>query len=165
MLLSAPSAPPIPSRVRRSPSPSPRSPGSAAPPGGGCRMPRRVRPLPSTPSSSPTRKLLGSTMGKDVDPVVREVNRQLFAATAPQVRSDFFQCTRGWDVRAALPSVTVPAVVLHGEADKVIDLALAETLASVIPGARFERVPGAGHMLPLERPLLAASAVVELASR
>ncbi|MFJ6619907.1 alpha/beta fold hydrolase [Kitasatospora sp. NPDC091335] len=111
------------------------------------------------------RKLLGSTMGKGVDPVVRDVNRQLFAATVPQVRSDFFRCTRGWDVRAALASVTVPAVVLHGEADKVIDSALAETLARVIPGARFERVPHAGHMLPLERPLLAVSAVVELASR
>ncbi|MER5562525.1 alpha/beta fold hydrolase [Streptomyces sp. NPDC058961] len=111
------------------------------------------------------RKLLGSTMGKDVDPGVRDVNRQLFAATAPQVRSDFFRCTRGWDVRAALSSVTVPAVVLHGEADKVIDPALAETLASVLPGARFARVPGAGHMLPLERPLLAVSAVAELASR
>lgn len=56
-------------------------------------------------------------------------------------------------------------VVLHGEGDKVIDIALAEVLAEVIPGARFERVPDAGHMLPLERPLLAVAAAMELASR
>ncbi|WP_405786659.1 alpha/beta hydrolase [Streptomyces sp. NBC_00029] len=111
------------------------------------------------------RKLLGSTMGKEVDPVVRDVNRQLFAAAAPRVRAEFFRCTRGWDVREALRSVTVPAVVLHGEGDKVIDIALAEVLAEVIPGARFERVPDAGHMLPLERPLLAVAAAMELASR
>ncbi|MFD3544759.1 alpha/beta fold hydrolase [Streptomyces sp. NPDC058655] len=110
-------------------------------------------------------KLLGSTMGKGVDPVVLDVNRQLFAATAARVRADFFRCTRGWDVRAALGSVGVPAVVLHGEGDKVIDLALARTLAQVLPQARFEALAGAGHMLPLERPAQAVAAVSELASR
>jgi pimeloyl-ACP methyl ester carboxylesterase len=111
------------------------------------------------------RKLLGSTMGKDVDPVVRDVNRQMFAATPPRVRADFFRCTRGWDVREELKSVTVPAVVLHGTADKVVGIDLAETLAQVLPGARFERIEDAGHMLPLERPSAAVSAVAELASR
>ncbi|MEV6689039.1 alpha/beta hydrolase [Streptomyces sp. NPDC051130] len=111
------------------------------------------------------RKLLSSTMAKTVDPVLLDVNRQLFAATDPRIRAEFFRCTRGWDLRPALAGVTVPAVVLHGDADKVIDPALARTLADTLPGARFEPVPGAGHMLPLERPLLVVSAVSELASR
>ncbi|MEU6311906.1 alpha/beta hydrolase [Streptomyces sp. NPDC047014] len=111
------------------------------------------------------RRLLGSTMGRAVDPVVREVNRQMFAAAVPRVRAEFFRCTRGWDVREALKAVTVPAVVVHGDADKVIDGALARALAQVLPGARFEEAAGAGHMLPLERPLLAVGAVAELAAR
>lgn len=111
------------------------------------------------------RRLLGSTMGKVVDPEVRDVNRQMFSATLPHVRADFFRCTRGWDVREALKSVTVPAVVLHGTRDKVIGISLAEILAQVLPGARFERIEDAGHMLPLERPSAAVSAVAELASR
>ncbi|MFF1556367.1 alpha/beta fold hydrolase [Streptomyces sp. NPDC058279] len=111
------------------------------------------------------RKLLSSTMGKGVDPALSDVNRQLFAATDPRVRADFFRCTRGWDLRTELAAVTVPAVVLHGAADKVIDPALARTLADTLPGARFEPVPGAGHMLPLERPEPVVSAVSELASR
>ncbi|MDJ0382242.1 alpha/beta hydrolase [Streptomyces sp. G-G2] len=94
-----------------------------------------------------------------------DVNRQLFAATAPHVRAEFLRCTRGWDPRAALTSVTVPAVAPHGEGDKVIASALSRTLADTLPGARFEPVPGAGHMLPLERPLLAVAAVAELSSR
>ncbi|GGZ97954.1 alpha/beta hydrolase [Streptomyces subrutilus] len=110
-------------------------------------------------------RLLGSTMGKGVDPVVLDVNRQLFAGTVPRVRADFFRCTRGWDVREALASVTIPAVVVHGEGDKVIAVELARTLAGVLPRARFESVAGAGHMLPLERPLLVVAAVGELASR
>ncbi|GHB52182.1 hydrolase [Streptomyces cirratus] len=111
------------------------------------------------------RRLLSSTMAKSVDTALLDVNRQLFAATDPRIRADFFRCTRGWDLRPALAGVGVPAVVLHGEADKVIDPALARTLADSLPGARFEPVPGAGHMLPLERPLLVVSAVSELASR
>ncbi|MFE1413756.1 alpha/beta fold hydrolase [Streptomyces sp. NPDC058746] len=111
------------------------------------------------------RKLLGSTMGKKVDTVVLDVNRQMFAATLPRVRADFFRCTRGWDLRGALASVTIPAVVLHGDGDKVIDIGLAEILANTLPDARFEKIADTGHMLPLERPLLAVSAVAELASR
>ncbi|RSS83388.1 alpha/beta fold hydrolase [Streptomyces sp. WAC06614] len=111
------------------------------------------------------RKLLSSTMGKKADPWARELNRQLFAATLPRVRADYFRCTRGWDVRAPLASVRVPAVVLHGDQDKVIDVALAETLADVLPAARFEVVPDTGHMLLLERPLLVVSAVAELSAR
>ncbi|MFJ3927844.1 alpha/beta fold hydrolase [Streptomyces sp. NPDC090022] len=111
------------------------------------------------------RKLLSSTMGKSADKWSREINRQLFSATVPRVRADFFRCTRGWDVRQALASVRIPAVVLHGEGDKVIDIELAKILADVLPAARFEAVPDAGHMLPLERPLLAVSAVAELAAR
>ncbi|MCB5178555.1 alpha/beta fold hydrolase [Streptomyces antimicrobicus] len=112
------------------------------------------------------RKLLAAnTMGKRADRWARELNRQLFAATPPRIRADYFRCTRGWDVRAALASVRVPAVVLHGDQDKVIDVALAETLADVLPAARFEVVPDTGHMLPLERPLLAVSAVAELTAR
>ncbi|MGT2532868.1 alpha/beta fold hydrolase [Streptomyces nojiriensis] len=83
----------------------------------------------------------------------------------PRVRADFFRCTRGWDLRGALASVTIPAVVLHGEGDKVIDIDLAEILANALPDARFEKISDTGHMLPLERPLLAVSAVAELASR
>ncbi|MEV7594834.1 alpha/beta fold hydrolase [Streptomyces sp. NPDC090085] len=111
------------------------------------------------------RRLLGSTTGAAVDAVVRDVNRQMFAAAVPRVRAEFFRCTRGWDVRGALASVVVPAVVLHGEADKVIDVALARVMAEALPQARLETVPGAGHMLPLERPLLAVGAVAELAAR
>ncbi|MBW5481310.1 alpha/beta fold hydrolase [Streptomyces bambusae] len=112
------------------------------------------------------RKLLGAnTMSPHADRWAREINRQLFSATVPRVRADFFRCTRGWDVREALAPVRVPAVVLHGDQDKVIDIALARTLADVLPAARFETVPDTGHMLPLERPLPVVAAVAELSSR
>ncbi|MFE0702156.1 alpha/beta fold hydrolase [Streptomyces sp. NPDC058872] len=111
------------------------------------------------------RRLLSSTMSKNPDPHALEINRQLFCATAPHVRADFFRCTRGWDLRDRLASVHTPAIVLHGDRDKVIDIDLAKTLAAQLPRARFDTLPGAGHMLPLEHPEQIVDAVRELSSR
>ncbi|MER5891373.1 alpha/beta hydrolase [Streptomyces sp. NPDC001941] len=109
------------------------------------------------------RKLLGQMVGKGIDPQLREVNRQLFAAASPQVRADAFRSSRGMDLREAIASVHVRAVVLAGAADKVIAPALGRVVAEALPKARFEELPGAGHMLPLEAPEAVVAAVTELA--
>ncbi len=44
-----------------------------------------------------------------------------------------------------LRTVSLPALVIHGEADPLVPIAAGERTASYIPGARFERVPGLGH--------------------
>ncbi|MFJ2651925.1 alpha/beta fold hydrolase [Streptomyces sp. NPDC087420] len=111
------------------------------------------------------RRLLGQTMGKRVDPYALEVNRQMFAAASPQVRADCFRSSRGMDLRAKLAAVTTPAVVLAGENDRVIAPALGEAVAASLPDARFEQLPGAGHMLPLERPGDVVRAVAGLLAR
>jgi class 3 adenylate cyclase len=46
------------------------------------------------------------------------------------------------DVRAILPSITVPTLVLHRTADKNIDIRHARYLAEHIPGARYVELPG-----------------------
>lgn len=105
------------------------------------------------------RRLLAQTMGKGVDRRALEVNRQMFAATSPRVRADAFRSSRGMDLRAALAAVHIPAVVLAGDGDRVIAPHLAHAVAEALPRARFTRLPGAGHMLPLERPDEIVSAV------
>jgi pimeloyl-ACP methyl ester carboxylesterase len=47
-----------------------------------------------------------------------------------------------------LRSVAVPALVLHGDQDRLIDVSGGERTASVIPGARFEVLEGMGHDYP-----------------
>ncbi|MFE2597518.1 alpha/beta fold hydrolase [Streptomyces sp. NPDC059396] len=111
------------------------------------------------------RRLLAQTMGKGVDPYLLEVNRQMFAAASPQVRSDCFASSRGMDLRAGLAAVEVPAVVLAGENDRVVKPELGSAVAKALPDARFERLPGAGHMLPLERPDEIVRAVTGLVAR
>jgi pimeloyl-ACP methyl ester carboxylesterase len=44
--------------------------------------------------------------------------------------------------------VTVPAVVVHGANDPLINVSGGEATARAIPGARLVVVPGMGHDLP-----------------
>ena len=52
------------------------------------------------------------------------------------------------DRTAALASVRVPTLVVHGDADRLIDVSGGEATAAAIPGARLLKVPGLGHELP-----------------
>src|SRR5947209_15635222 len=47
------------------------------------------------------------------------------------------------DVRAVLPSIQVPTLVLHRASDKFIDIRHSRYLAEHIPGARLVELPGA----------------------
>jgi pimeloyl-ACP methyl ester carboxylesterase len=57
-----------------------------------------------------------------------------------------------------LPDVTVPVLVIWGEADRMIPVEHGQAYAKAIPNARFLLIPEAGHLPQLETPdrLLAA---------
>ena len=48
----------------------------------------------------------------------------------------------------ALAGVTTPALVIHGDADRLVDQSGGRRTADAIPGARFELVEGLGHDYP-----------------
>jgi class 3 adenylate cyclase/pimeloyl-ACP methyl ester carboxylesterase len=50
------------------------------------------------------------------------------------------------DVRALLPSISIPTLVLHRAGDRYINLGAGRYLAEHIPGARFVVLPGEDHM-------------------
>jgi 3-oxoadipate enol-lactonase len=56
------------------------------------------------------------------------------------------------DQRDRARASDVPALVVCGAEDKVTPPALSEELAAMIPGAKLEMIPGAGHISNLERP-------------
>jgi 3-oxoadipate enol-lactonase len=56
------------------------------------------------------------------------------------------------DSRATLPTITVPTLVLVGEADGITPPADGQAMAALIPGARLAVIPRAGHLSPLENP-------------
>ena len=56
------------------------------------------------------------------------------------------------DSRPGLPLINVPAVVACGEADGLTTPDVAREMAALLPQARLELLPGAGHMLTWEQP-------------
>ena len=64
-----------------------------------------------------------------------------------------------------LPSVTVPVLVIWGEADRIIPVKHGRAYAKAIPNARFLLLPEAGHLPQLEAPDRLLAAVWDFASR
>lgn len=56
------------------------------------------------------------------------------------------------DLRAVLPGITVPTLVVHGAEDRRAPRPVAEALASAVPGSELVVVPGAGHVVNQEAP-------------
>ena len=50
--------------------------------------------------------------------------------------------------RDALSTLSVPCLVIHGDADTMLDVRGGHETAQAIPGAKLKIVPGMGHDLP-----------------
>ena len=64
---------------------------------------------------------------------------------------DLLAC-RDWQDAARLPDITIPTLIVHGEAEIPRVKEGAAALAEAMPTARLEIIPGAGHWIPLEAP-------------
>jgi pimeloyl-ACP methyl ester carboxylesterase len=72
--------------------------------------------------------------------------------------NDLSACNAYQNALAAAASVTVPATLILGERDMMTPARAGKALAAALPNARTVVLPGAGHMMMVERPdeLLAA---------
>jgi hypothetical protein len=50
------------------------------------------------------------------------------------------------DVRAILPTINVPTLVLHRRGDRVVNWRAGRELASQVPNARYVELPGIDHL-------------------
>jgi pimeloyl-ACP methyl ester carboxylesterase len=58
-----------------------------------------------------------------------------------------------------LAGIAVPALVLHGDEDRIVPIGEARAMADAIPGSHFAAVAGAGHLAPLEQPEVANAVI------
>ena len=80
---------------------------------------------------------------------------------APQAKRTWPTATILEDIRAAVPAIEVPTLVLAGEHDRVDAPAMLEReLMPLLASARLEVVPGTGHLSPLEVPKAIAERIV-----
>jgi pimeloyl-[acyl-carrier protein] methyl ester esterase len=77
----------------------------------------------------------------------REMLKQLLANELPA--TEYLLDGLGWlrnvDLRAQIPSISTPALLIHGEHDRLMPLAAAHWLEDQLPQARLEIFPNAAH--------------------
>jgi pimeloyl-ACP methyl ester carboxylesterase len=101
-----------------------------------------------------------------VSPAVVDFLERIIRGTPIEVVSEFYLAMLRHDERDALAVLgTVPVLVLSGDSDRLISPRLSEELADGIPGAELIRVPGAGHVMILERPGVVNDAITRLLAR
>ena len=64
----------------------------------------------------------------------------------PGMVAPIFEVINALDIRAILPAIRVPTLVLHRHDDRLIDVSNARYLAAHIPGARYVELPGEDHI-------------------
>lgn len=96
-------------------------------------------------------------------PATRSRFREILVTTPSEGYAACCEALSVWDFRDALPEVSVPTLVLAGEADAATPKADTDLLAERIPGARLVVLPGAAHLANLELPREFADAVLEAA--
>jgi pimeloyl-ACP methyl ester carboxylesterase len=72
--------------------------------------------------------------------------RQLRAAASPAAARAFTEMALQTDVRAILPAIHVPTLVMHRTGDMLVDVNGARYIAESIPDARFLEFPGDDHV-------------------
>jgi class 3 adenylate cyclase/pimeloyl-ACP methyl ester carboxylesterase len=81
------------------------------------------------------------------DPRVAEYTARLErSAASPGMVQKIFEMFLDIDVRAVLPTIHVPTLVLHRHSDRAVNRRAGQQLAASIPGARYVELPGIDHL-------------------
>ena len=99
--------------------------------------------------------------GADGRATLAALRRELFARgePAPAALAAALAVLGATDLRAALPGIAQPALVVAGERDTLTPAAAGAALAAALPSARCVVIPGAGHVPFLSHPAEFARAV------
>ena len=81
------------------------------------------------------------------DPVARDYwNRMLVFGATPATAIAWLEMTQETDIRATLPAIGVPTLVLHRADDRIVPVEHARYMAEHIPDARYVELPRADHL-------------------
>jgi pimeloyl-ACP methyl ester carboxylesterase len=92
-----------------------------------------------------------------------EAARVIGTGSPVAARRGFARRLLGTDLTEHLPNIHHPVLLLAGSADRVVAARESTRMAGLLPDARVEVFPGAGHMLPLERVDAVAERIVRFA--
>ena len=96
--------------------------------------------------------MVDAVSGPAPDAAGRQLAIATIAATAARSYRAAVHCLVGFDERANLARIGIPVLCLAGAHDRLAPPAMMERMAARIPGARFVRLAGVGHLPNVEAP-------------
>jgi pimeloyl-ACP methyl ester carboxylesterase len=90
---------------------------------------------------------------------IKQLGRKQLLALDPAIALKDYQACHHFDVRDRVSTISVPTLVIAGEADRMTPLKHVAFLAEQIPGAQLITIPQTGHMVMLEAERLVTDAV------
>ena len=75
-------------------------------------------------------------------------------SASPECAVRYFETVSNFDVRALLPQISAPTLVLHVRDDIMVPIEYGREIAAGIRGARFVALPGKNHLLLEQDPSL-----------
>jgi class 3 adenylate cyclase/pimeloyl-ACP methyl ester carboxylesterase len=81
------------------------------------------------------------------DPMAQEHwNRTMVFGATPATATAWLEMVEETDIRATLPAISVPTLVLHRTDDRIVRVEHSRYMAEHIPGARYVELPGCDHL-------------------
>lgn len=106
-------------------------------------------------ASDPLKTIEDSITPMSFHSVTLELAREARATLSlsnPQIfLNDYLACD-GFDVRDKLAGISARALIVCGESDRMTPPKYSQYLRANVPNSSLSLVPGAGHMVPLEKP-------------
>jgi pimeloyl-ACP methyl ester carboxylesterase len=110
---------------------------------------------PVTDPAAPDALRQGLRLARDTLGEAPSTNAAVFtdyARTGPRWYLQTLPFMLGYDLRAVLPRITAPTVVMRGARDPIAPHGWTEQVARLVPRSRFVEVPGAHHVLQFTHP-------------
>jgi pimeloyl-ACP methyl ester carboxylesterase len=83
---------------------------------------------------------------------IRRWGRQILLRAEPEAAARIFESHYEREVAVDLSRVAVPTLVIHGEDDVIVPVAIAQAVAKAIPTSQLVVLPNTGHVPTLTRP-------------
>lgn len=111
-------------------------------------------PRENTPFANGLRNAYPATLKHFVDLCVTEPHSdhikrwglQILERAQQAAAEALYQLPSGIDIRAEIPGIVQPTLILHGENDRLVTLDEATWLANTLPNSRLRVISGAGHV-------------------
>ncbi len=94
-------------------------------------------------------------------PALMQDRREAFLRTDVDVFRAACEALAGLDLRAEVSGVNMPVLVMVGEHDEATPPEMSRELASLLPDARLEVIPGCAHVPQLQSPELFLQAIAD----